>query len=40
MVARDLLRPKELSIETTAPDACKTFTYWLWTVRGYSDYLL
>jgi len=33
------LRPKELSIETTAPDACKTFTYWLRTVRDYIDYL-
>jgi len=27
MAARDLSRPKELSIETTAPDACKRFTY-------------
>jgi len=38
MAARDLLRPKELSIETTAPDACQTFTYWLWTARDYIDY--
>jgi len=27
MAARDLSRPKELSIETTPPHACKTFTY-------------
>jgi len=26
MAARDLLRPKELSIETIAPGACKTVT--------------
>jgi len=39
MAARVLLRPKELSIETTVPDACKTFTYWLRTVRDYIDYL-
>ena len=39
MAARDLLRSKELSIETTAPDACKTFNYWLRTVRDYIDYL-
>jgi len=39
MAERDLLRPKESSIETTAPAACKTFTYWLRTVRDYTDYL-
>jgi len=35
----ELTRPKELSVETTAPDASKTLTYWLRTVNDYIDYL-
>jgi len=29
MAKQELTRSKELSVETTAPDASKTFTYWL-----------
>ena len=36
---KKLTLPKELSVETTAPDASKTFTYWLRTVNDYIDYL-
>jgi len=39
MAKQELTRPKELSVETTAPDASKTFTYWLRTVNDYIDYL-
>jgi len=39
MAKQELTRPKELSVETTAPDVSKTFTYWLRTVNDYSDYL-
>jgi len=39
MAKRELSRPKKLSVETTAPDASKTFTYWLKTVNVCVDYL-
>jgi len=34
-----LTRQKELSVQTTTPDASKTFTYWFRTVNDYIDYL-
>ena len=39
MAKQELPRPKELTVETTAPDASKIFTYWLRTVTDYIDYL-
>jgi len=39
MAKQELPRPKELTVETTAPDASKIFTYWLRTVNDYVDYL-
>jgi len=39
MAKQELTPPKELSVETTAPEASKTFTYWLRTVIDYIDYL-
>ena len=39
MAKQELPRPKELTVETTAPDASKNFTHWLRTVNDYIDYL-
>jgi len=39
MAKQELTWPKELSVETTAPDASKTFMCWLRTVNDYIDYL-
>ena len=32
---RQLLRPKELSVEPEAPDAARVFTFWLRTVEDF-----